>query len=138
VLKAETTIPATPLASPEEQNPETDRRIAIISSLNILVDAPQRENPRSQFPWSYAGPPDALLSTMKSVWTSPGLPKDAAELVQWCQSNYRALRAAGLLVSFPKHPQSGPGRERPDLIRVERADAENPDQYIPLIDGVRR
>jgi hypothetical protein len=77
---------------------------------------------------------------MKSVWTPPGLPDDADELVKWLQAkeHYKLVRAAGLLVSFPKNPQSGPGRERPDLIRVERADVENPDQYQLLIDGVRR
>ena len=134
--------PAAPsLASPEEHTPETERRIAIISSLNILVDEPQRENPRCQFPWSYCGPVEPLLALMKSVWTPPGLPVDADALVKFCQApgNYKRLRAAGLLVSHPKHPQAGPGRPRPDLIKVERADAEHPDMFQPpCVDGVRR
>jgi hypothetical protein len=129
--------PAKPhLASPD---PETDRRIAIISCLNILVDAPLRENPKA-LPFSFTGPREHLRQLMREIWSSPGLPKDADELVNWLQAkeHYKLLRAAGLLVSFPKHPQGGPDRPLPDLVHVERADAENPDQYVPLIDGIRR
>ena len=130
---------ATPLASPEKQTPETERRIAIIGALNALVSAPEQNG--SKFPWTYVGPPAPLLALMKKAWTSPGLPGDAESLVAWCRApgNYKRMRAAGLLVSHPKHPQGGPGRERPDLIKVERAGAEGPDMHQPqMIDGVAR
>jgi hypothetical protein len=136
VLKTENETPAKPaLASPD---PETDRRVAVISCLNLLVDAPLRENPRS-LPFSFTGPREHLLQQMKNIWTSSGLP-DADELVKFLQSpgTDKLLRSAGLLVSFPRHPQGGPSRERPDLVHVERLDAGNPDQYVPRIDGVRR
>jgi hypothetical protein len=135
VANSETEKPAAPLASREKQTPETETRIAIVSMLNILVDDPVRENSTS-LPWTYCGPPDRLLALMKARYTSPGLPDDANTLAKWCQSNYRLLREKGLLVSFPKHPQSGPDRPLPDLIKVERE--TNKEQYVPLIDGVRR
>jgi hypothetical protein len=124
-------------ATPPLASPEADRATAIISCLNVLVLAPLREDPKA-FPWSYCGPADTLLSTMKACWTAPGLPDDADALVRFLRSdeNYKRLRAAGLLVTFPKNPQSGPGRERPDLVRVERE--TNQEAYVPLIDGVRR
>ena len=127
-----------PVASPEKEAPRETDGTSVIQCLNILVDAPQREDPRSQFPWTYCGPPAPLLALMKECWTSPGLPKDADELVRFLRSkeNYKRLRAAGLLVSFPKNPQSGPDRPLPDLIKVERE--TNKEDYVPLIDGVRR
>jgi hypothetical protein len=134
VLKAETEKPAKPpLASPGGDARELDRATAIISSLNILVDAPQREDTRSQFPWSFHGPVEHLFSLMKARWTSVGLPEDAAALVAWLKApaNYKRLRAAGLLVSFPPHPRNGPEI----MIRVEREN--NPEVYSRLIDGVR-
>jgi hypothetical protein len=126
-------------AKPPLASPDADRTIAIIASLNILVDAPLRENPKA-LPWGFTGPREHLLQLMRERWTPPGLPEDADELVKWLQAkeHYKPLRSAGLLVSFPKHPQGGPGRELPDLVHVERLDAENPDQYVPLIDGIRR
>jgi hypothetical protein len=123
-----------PLASPEEENREVDRTSAIIPTLNVLVDQLHVENPRSQFSWSFCGPGEHLFSLMKARWTSVGLPEDADALVKWLQSpvNYRPLRAAGLLVSFPPHPRNGPEI----MIRVERE--TNQEVYQPLVDGVRR
>jgi hypothetical protein len=128
-----------PMASSEKQPPETERATAIIGALNSLVDAPQRENPKSQFPWTYCGPVEPLLALMKACWNSAGLPDDADTLVKFCQSpgNYKRLKLAGLLVSHPKHPQNGPGRPRPDLIKVERAGTEGTYEP-PMIDGIRR
>ena len=135
MLKTENENPATPLASPD---PETDRRVAVISCLNLLVDAPLRENPKS-LPWGFTGPREHLLQLMREIWTSPGLPSSADDLVKFLQSpgTDKLLRSGGLLVSFPRHPQGGPGRERPDLIKVERE--TNPEgTYQPLVDSIRR
>jgi hypothetical protein len=138
VLKAaisEKKPPATPplAASPEKPNPEAERRDAIVNCLNALVDAPLANNPRSiSIPWSFFGPREHLFQKMTESWTSPGLPGDPDSLVRWLQANYKLLRAAGLAVTFPKHPQNGP-----DQVRVERL--TDPEAYHPAgVDGVHR
>ena len=137
VANSEKEQPATRAAAArEKQTPETETRMAIVSMLNILVDDPVRENSTS-LPWTYCGPPDRLLALMKERNTSsPGLPDDAETLVKWCQSNYRLLREKELIVTFPKNPQGRPDRPLPDLIKVVRE--TNKEEYVPLIDGVRR
>jgi hypothetical protein len=113
---------------------ESFRSCQIIPVLNLLLDQNMHFKPPAIREFVYHGPVDALLQSMRERRGGPdGIPKDAADFVEWLRTpaNAKRVRQAQILVSFPPFPR----REGVQMIRVERA--ESADQYQKLVDGVR-
>lgn len=105
----------------------------VIQVLNLLLDQYLHHKPPSITEWSFFGPAEKLLDLMRERRGPDGIPVDAVDFVAWLKVpvNAKRVRAAGILVGFPPHPRNA----TTILVKLERA--VNPDQYQPLVDGVR-
>ena len=105
----------------------------VIPVLQLLLDTNAHLRAPAITEWSFHGPVDDLLQFMRAKRGPDGIPVDGADFVKWLRTpaNAKKVRQAGILVSFPPLPR----REGVQMIRVERAG--DPNQYQPLVDGVR-
>jgi hypothetical protein len=114
---------------------ESFRSCGIIPALNKLLDQFNHHKPAPITSFRFHGPSETLYQLLKEQngGILDGLPESADALVAWLKvnANARRVRQERILVSFPPLPR----RAGVEMIRVERA--ENPDQYQPLVDGVR-